>query len=223
MGKILLEQSPLFKAVLLECERVLSSLPDKPTWSIIDELSKSGDDSNIYQSCFSQPLCTALQLGLVALWRSWGLAPSAVVGHSSGEIAAAYAAGYISLRDSMVIAYYRGLCLASVAAASPAKKPNGAMCAVGRGEEHAAVLLERFDGRVQLAAINSPGSCTLSGDRGAIEEIVGLYGGTGIFCRQLRVDTGELWLIACCLLPKRTIDYFLSIPLTSRLPRSCSI
>jgi acyl transferase domain-containing protein len=223
MGKILLEQSPLFKAVLLECERVLSGLPDKPTWSIIDELLKSGDDSNIYQSCFSQPLCTALQLGLVALWRSWGLAPSAVVGHSSGEIAAAYAAGYISLRDSMVIAYYRGLCLASVAAASPAKKPNGAMCAVGLGEEHAAVLLERFDGRVQLAAINSPGSCTLSGDRGAIEDIVGLYGGTGIFCRQLRVDTGELWLIACCLLLKRIIDYFLSIPLTSRLPRGCSI
>ncbi|KAH0544910.1 Type I Iterative PKS [Glutinoglossum americanum] len=189
MGKALLEQSPLFKAVLLECERVLSSLTDSPTWSIIDELSKSKGDSNIYQSCFSQPLCTALQLGLVILWRSWGLVPSAVVGHSSGEIAAAYAAGYISLRDSMVIAYYRGLSLAGVAAASPAKKPNGAMCAVGLGEERAVALLERFEGRAQLAAVNSPGSCTFSGDRDAIEEIVGLCGETGIFCRQLRVDT----------------------------------
>ena len=118
MGKVLIKQSDIFKSVLLECDQALQSLPDKPQWSIIDELSKPSTESRVYQTMFSQPLCTALQLGLVAVWKSWGLVPNAVIGHSSGEIAAAFAAGMISLRDAMVIAYYRGSCLGTLASSA---------------------------------------------------------------------------------------------------------
>lgn len=193
MGKILLDQSALFKAVLHECERSLATLPDKPAWSIIEELSKPREESNVYQSTYSQPLCTALQLGLVVLWKSWGLVPNAVLGHSSGEIAAAYAAGILSMRDAIVVAYYRGICLGSIAAtSSSASGTKGSMCAVGLDLKGAQALLEKFADRVQLAAVNSPTGCTLSGDREAVDQIIGICKETGTFCRELRVDIGVL-------------------------------
>lgn len=198
MGSILLHQSALFKAVLHECERLLASLPDKPAWSIIEELSKPSEESNICKSTYSQPLCTALQLGLVVLWKSWGLVPNAVLGHSSGEIAAAYAAGVLSLRDAIVIAYYRGLCLGNIAAtSSSAPSSKGSMCVVGLDRASAQTLLERSADRVQLAALNSPTSCTLSGDRDAIDKIIGICKKEGTFCRELRVDMGVLRLWNC--------------------------
>lgn len=194
MGKQLIEQSPLFYATLLECDHVLSTLPDGPSWSIIDELSKPKETSQIYKSSFSQPLCTALQLGLVKLWQSWGVTPTAVMGHSSGEIGAAFAAGYISLRDAIIIAYYRGLFLGSDAPVA-SLGPKGAMCAVGLSDFDSQKLLESYRGRVALAAINSPSSCTLSGDDDAIKEIVDACAEDGTFCRALRVDMGKFeWL-----------------------------
>lgn len=197
MGQVLISQSLLFKAVLRECEQVLASLPDKPAWSIIEELSRPGEVSSVYQSAYSQPLCTALQLALVVLWKSWGLVPHAVLGHSSGEIAAAYAAGFLSLRDAIVIAYYRGLCLGSIAPTSSTYGSNGCMCAVGLDLESTQALLEKFADRVQLAAVNSPSSCTLSGDREAVEQIIDICKKAGTFCRSLHVDMGMLYLWHC--------------------------
>ncbi|KAI9748439.1 MAG: hypothetical protein M1835_001796, partial [Candelina submexicana] len=188
MGKILIDQSPIFKAILLECERLLATLPDAPNWSIFKELAKDDANTNVYRSTYSQPLCSALQLGLVALWRSWGLVPTAVVGHSSGEIAASYAAGMISLRDAIVTAYYRGLYLSNVASTSSPNQRSGGMCAVGLSEEDAVRALEGFQGRVQLAAVNGPSSCTLSGDKDAIELLVKDFNQAKVFCRELRVD-----------------------------------
>ncbi|KAI9818135.1 MAG: Type I Iterative PKS [Pycnora praestabilis] len=185
MGKSLIDQSPLFKAILIECDCVLETLSDKPAWSIVEEMSKPANVSNVYQSAFSQPLCTALQLALVILWGSWGLTPSVVIGHSSGEIAAAYAAGIISLRDAITIAYYRGLSLGDLASPSSGHKNKGSMCAIGVSEEGSR---EYLSDRVQLAAVNSPTSCTLSGDQDTIKEIVDTCAQSGIFCRELRVD-----------------------------------
>ena len=187
MGMDLLAQSAIFRDVILKCERELATLPDKPDWSIVEELSKARDASNIYESKFSQPLCTTLQLGLLELWRSWGLVPSAVVGHSSGEIAAAYAAGIMSLRDSMITAYYRGVCLNSRNDLSM-RIPRGGMCAVGLHEDKARLISDGHGDRVQLGAINSPTSCTLTGDLDAIRDIVDTCAKNETFCRELRVD-----------------------------------
>lgn len=186
MGMSLVEHSPLFRSMLYECDRKLSELPDPPAWTIMEELSKAKEISNIYKAEFSQPLCTALQLGLVAVLESWGVAPEAVVGHSSGEICAAYTAGILSLRDAMAVSYYRGLVLGC----HTSQKSEGSMCAVGLDEGDAKALIERFGNRVQIAAVNSPSSCTLSGDVDAIREIVKQLLKEKQFCRELKVDQG---------------------------------
>ena len=186
MGAHLLRNSPLFLSIVQECDRVLQSLPDAPSWSALEEFSKPKEASRVNISSLSQPLCTILQLGLVEIWKSWGVTPDAVVGHSSGEVAAAYAAGILSLRDAVIVAFYRGLYLGSDGTSK--EKPKGGMCAVGLSETAARELIRGYEGRVTVAAVNSPSSCTLSGDIDAIEEIVERCKHDGTFCRQLRVD-----------------------------------
>ena len=191
MGMSLIDLSPLFRSVLHECDHLLSELPDPPAWTIIEELSKAKETSNVYRAEFSQPLCTALQLGLVVVLESWGVTPDAVVGHSSGEICAAYAAGILSLRDAMVVSYYRGLVLSCPSA----QDSKGSMCAVGLNEDEANALLEKLAGRVQIAAANAPRNYTLSGDADAIKEMVAQLVGEKRFCRELKVDQGTVRLI----------------------------
>lgn len=87
MGRSLIEYSPLFRKTINECDSILAGLSDKPSWSIVKELQKGPEETNVHKAQYSQPLCTALQLGLVTLLESWGLKPDVVIGHSSGEIA----------------------------------------------------------------------------------------------------------------------------------------
>jgi acyl transferase domain-containing protein len=124
------------------------------------------------------------------LWKSWGITPHAVVGHSSGEIGAAYATGLLSLREAIIIAYYRGLYLGENATREQTPGLKGAMCAVGLGEAGCMQLCKKYEGRIALAAVNSPSSCTLSGDADAIKEVVDACAAQGTFCRALRVDMG---------------------------------
>ena len=191
MSKQLIETSVLYATVIDQCDEHLAALKDGPDWKIRDELCKTPKASRINESSFSQPLCTALQLGLVQLWREWGITPRAVFGHSSGEIAAAFCAGILSLRDAIVIAFYRGLYMGNKSNNASLGR-RGAMCAVGMGETECNRLLEAFLGRVVVAAINSPSSCTLSGDEDAILEIQNICKERGTFCRALRVDMGKL-------------------------------
>ncbi|KAL8782267.1 MAG: hypothetical protein Q9213_005541 [Squamulea squamosa] len=188
MGCELLEQSKLFRFMILECDSILQDLPRGPSWSIVNELSKAKEHSNVDIAQYSQPLCTALQIGLISLLRSWGVKPTVVVGHSSGEIAAAYAAGMISLRSAIVTAYYRGLVLDDHLTERSNKTSEGSMCAVGMSEGECEALLKDCHDRVQIAAVNSPQSCTLSGDREAIQMIIELCKKRRRFCRQLKVN-----------------------------------
>ena len=190
MGSVLIEQSPLFRSILEDCDRYLAEVPEKPSWSIIEELQRPKGQSNIYKAEFSQPLCTALQLSLTALLASWDFRPTAVVGHSSGEIAAACAAGLMSLRDAIVTAFYRGLVLSSTNNFSLPEHCEGRMCAVSLNEEQTRNLLADYGDQVQLAAINSPTSCTISGNSGAIQEIEASCAKNGQFCRRLHADKG---------------------------------
>ncbi|KAL8994776.1 MAG: hypothetical protein Q9169_005338 [Polycauliona sp. 2 TL-2023] len=188
MGCSLLDQCPSFRSTILECDQALQELSHPPAWSILDELSKTRDQSNIDEAQYSQPLCTALQIALVVLLKRWGVQITAVVGHSSGEIAAAFAAGMISLRDAVVIAYSRGLVLADSSQSSSSTETRGAMCAVDMGEDECNSLLGDYNGQVQLAAVNSEHSRTLSGDRDAIDGIVDICKKREMFCRRLKVD-----------------------------------
>ncbi|KAH6855609.1 hypothetical protein B0I37DRAFT_442419 [Chaetomium sp. MPI-CAGE-AT-0009] len=191
MGRELVQDVPLARARLLQLERVLEALPaaDRPNWSLTAELLESDPaKSRLHLAEFAQPLCTALQIVLVDLLGAAGVRFSDVVGHSSGEIAAAYAVGVLSARDAMVVAYYRGH-FSGLARGPGGKK--GAMLAVGTTLEDAneIVSLPQFEGRLGVAAHNSPTSVTLSGDADAVEEAQTMFQDEGKFTRPLRVDT----------------------------------
>ncbi|KAF8242157.1 hypothetical protein K440DRAFT_607820 [Wilcoxina mikolae CBS 423.85] len=182
MGAKLLQQSPEFRSVLEECDLALRSLPDEPQLSIVAELLNDKVSSRVYDAEIAQPVCTALQIGLASLWRSYGITPATVVGHSSGEIGAAYAAGILSLRDTMAVSYYRGKAI------SLSKPAAGGMCAVGLSQSQVEEYLQKYVGRIDLAAVNSPRSCTIAGDLDAIEELEKICKEQHIFVRRLRTN-----------------------------------
>ena len=186
MGRQLIEQSPLFKQTLERCDASLQRLPDAPDWSCIDELCKSLEDSQLFQSRFSQPICAALQLGIIELLRAWGIIPSAVVGHSSGEIVAAYCAGVLSFECTITCAYYRGLYMSK--GVGMAASARGAMIAVGLTEMEGKAELKAYKDRISLAAINSPSNLTLSGDEDAILELKQKLERKDIFAHRLKVE-----------------------------------
>ncbi|GKT49640.1 highly reducing polyketide synthase curS1 [Colletotrichum spaethianum] len=156
-------------------------------WDLVDELSKTSD-SNVDLPQYSQVLCTVLQIALVDLLRYWGVTPKAVVGHSSGEIGAAYAAGLLSRCNAVKIAYLRGVCSAKVAGiVSP---QVGAMLAAGLSEKDAEIYLAQIPHRsAVVACVNSPSSVTLSGDYSSISKLCELISADGKFTRMLRVQT----------------------------------
>lgn len=189
MGADIVESSPAAKGVLEELQQSLNNLPvdDRPPWSLMDELLAPAETSRISEAELSQPLCTAVQIMLVTLLRSAGVAFDAVVGHSSGEIAAAYAAGILSASDAIRIAYYRGFHL------HRARGPDGqagAMMAAGTSFEDAKELcgLDSFEGRLCVAASNSKASVTISGDADAIQEAKDVFDVEQKFARLLKVD-----------------------------------
>ncbi|KAI4271885.1 MAG: hypothetical protein LQ337_005685 [Flavoplaca oasis] len=185
MGRQLIQKSPLFRQTLERCNEILQGLPDAPEWSVIEELLKSKDTSRLAETRFSQPICTALQLANLDLVEQWGIRPSAVVGHSPGEMAAAYAAGILSFENAMVAAYYRGLYMSNVVVGIESKP--GAMMAVGMTETEALTEMRLYKGRIALAAINIPSTMTLSGDEDAIVELKEKLVDRKVFARQLQV------------------------------------
>ena len=189
MGAELVETSPAARQVLEDLEYSLMTLPppDRPSWSIVHELLEMKELSRLDQAEISQPLCTALQIMLATILRSAGVIFDAVVGHSSGEIGAAYAAGIISASDAIRIAYYRGFHMHL--GQGPGAK-QGAMMATGTTFEDAEELcqVDDFEGRLCVAASNSSNSVTISGDADAIEEAKEVLTAEGKFARQLKVD-----------------------------------
>lgn len=183
-----LNQYTVFRQSIEESDHYLRSALDCP-WSVTDELSADDSQSRINSPAFSQPLCTILQIALVDLLESWNITPTAVIGHSSGEIAGAYCLGALKKHDALKAAYYRGILSARMKELLPATK--GAMLAVGASESQAQSWIDELDpavGEVVVACINSPSSVTLSGDASAINELEKRLGQRQIFARKLKVD-----------------------------------
>ena len=144
--------------------------------------------SLVQHAYISQPACTAIQIALVDLLSSWDIHPHAVAGHSSGEIAAAYATGSLDLESCMLIAYHRGTTSYKLKAQCP--KVEGAMVALGASSAEIQPLLDNLrKGHAVVACINSPSSVTVSGDAQAVAEVQMLANERDIFNRRLHVDT----------------------------------
>ncbi|KAH8200137.1 hypothetical protein TruAng_005708 [Truncatella angustata] len=172
-------QYPVFMSALDKADRVFLSLG--ADWSLFDKIG-SGEGINLPQ--FSQPLCTALQIALVELLKSFNVSPTAVVGHSSGEIAAAYAVGALSLESACKIAYHRGRLSGQLAASS---KP-GAMMSVNlqEGNFHAYVEKVLPGGDVHVACVNSPTNITLAGSEVDIDVLKTHLDDDGVFAQKIK-------------------------------------
>lgn len=191
MGACLIQASEYVGERIRHLESSLATLPleHRPQWSLRAEMLADKDNSRIAEAALSQPLCTAVQVVLVDLLRAAGITFAAVAGHSSGEIAAAYAAGFISAHDAIRIAYYRGF--TAHLAGNKHNGQKGAMLAAGMswGEAQEFVNSDMFGGRLAVAAHNSPASVTLSGDADAVGQAKQLLDEKKKFARLLKVDT----------------------------------
>lgn len=179
MGIELMAQEPVFRKMIEDCE---AAMRPWARFSLIEELSRPEATSQMHRTEISQPAIFAMQMGLAALWKSWGVVPSSVVGHSVGEIAAACVAGIITLQEAAQIIVLRGRCM------DDHRPDGGAMLAVGMTPEEANAVIQRHDGSVSIAAFNGPKSLTLAGKRTSLEAIAAELESEEIFARFLKVD-----------------------------------
>nr|ALQ33019.1 putative polyketide synthase [Fusarium succisae] len=180
MTKELIESDAAFRSDLSTMNSVIQRLEFPPSWNLIDKLLEPAETSQINKAELSQPLCTAIQLALVNKFSRLGLSPSAIVGHSSGEIAGAYAAGHISMEEAIIIAYYRGY-------VTTKQNLRGGMAAVGMGAQS---LSEYLTDGVVVACENGPESSTISGDAHRVAQVVQVIkqAHPDMFARLLKVD-----------------------------------
>jgi acyl transferase domain-containing protein/NADPH:quinone reductase-like Zn-dependent oxidoreductase/NAD(P)-dependent dehydrogenase (short-subunit alcohol dehydrogenase family) len=179
MGRSLLNDSAVFSAKVAECDEL--ALPHLG-WSIREALAApDAASSPVHQTQCLQPMMFTLQVALVELWKSWGIQPAGVIGHSMGEIAAAHTCGALDLATALKIISLR-------ARIQDAADSSGAMMFVALGSQQAAKLCDRYPGQVWLSALNSPGASTLSGRRAALRDLAAELEASGVFARMLRVN-----------------------------------
>src|SRR6266576_986199 len=179
MGRELMQHEPVFRNVIEQCDTALRGVA---TFSLLEELGRSEETSQLHRTEIAQPAIFAMQVGLAELWKSWGVHPSAVLGHSVSEIAAACVAGLFSLEQGARITALRARFMEGCA------RGEGRMLAVGLGEEEAQALIDKHDQTISIAAFNGPRSLTLAGPRHSIEAMFAELETQGVFARLVRVD-----------------------------------
>jgi len=177
MARELLTTDGAFARVARVVDRAFAAVSG---WSILAEMLADEPDSMIARTEYAQPANFLLQVALTAELAEYGIRPAAVVGHSVGEVAAAYISGALSLRDAVTVSYHRSRLQATTAG-------TGGMLAVGMSEADARTLLSGTEG-ISIAAVNSPGAVTLAGDSADLEMLRDLLATTGTFARALRVE-----------------------------------
>jgi acyl transferase domain-containing protein len=178
MSRELLEQEPVFRRTAEACDAIFRR---QAGWSVLAEMMADEMSSRMAETQIAQPANFIVQTGLSALWRAWGVEPAAVVGHSVGEVAAAYVAGVLDLEDAIRVSYERSRIQKKAAGL-------GSMLAVGLSEAEVAPFLAEYQGQVSLAAANSPTSVTLSGHAESLQELAARLQERGAFNRFLRVE-----------------------------------
>jgi len=177
MGRELLEREPVFQAALQQCDALFY---DCASWSLLQELTADEASSRLQETAIAQPVLFALQVALTALWQSWGVVPEAVVGHSMGEVAAAYVSGALSLPDAVQVIFHRSRLLQRLTG-------SGRMAMVDLPLAAVKPLLRGYP-KLSIAAINSPNATVLSGDAAALEHMVEALQQQSIECRFLPVN-----------------------------------
>lgn len=178
MGRELLAGEPVFREIVAQID---SALRVWSGWSLIDELEVPEERSRLQETEVAQPAIFAIQVGLSALWKSWGVAPDAVTGHSIGEIAALHVAGVLSLEDAVRVVWHR-------AKAMQAATGLGVMASVALSEQQAAQEIKPYGADLSVAAVNAPRSVVLSGRKGALDVVLARLAARNVTCRPLHVN-----------------------------------
>jgi acyl transferase domain-containing protein len=179
MGRALYEQEPTFRSTLDACASILDGQLDKPLLSLLYGSDAASDDMD--QTGYTQPCLFALECALAALWKSWGIVPDYVLGHSVGELAAACSAGAFSLEDGLKLVAARGRLIQSLPA-------GGGMTVVFAGHETVASLIAPHQEELSVAAINGPDLHVLSGPLAALAEIARACEALGVETQPLAVS-----------------------------------
>ncbi|MFI5527816.1 type I polyketide synthase [Kitasatospora sp. NPDC051853] len=180
MARELLDTAPAFAAEIEAVERALAPHVD---WRLTDVLRGEPGAADPERVDVVQPALFAVNVALAALWRASGVRPDAVIGHSQGEIAAAYVAGALSLEDAAAVVALRARAIAGLGTSG-----RGAMAAVPLPAAEVSAELARWEGRISVAAVNGPSSTVVSGDRPAVAELVERYREREVRARLVPVD-----------------------------------
>ena len=178
MGRQLLGQEPVFRRTVERCDELLLPLAG---WSLLHELTADEADSRLDYTTYAQPAIFAVQMALVDLWRSWGVTPDAVVGHSMGEVAAAVTAGVLSLSDALRIVWHRGRLMERA-------RGTGKMAVVEFSQHEAELAVAGLEDRVGIAVCNSPNSVVLAGETIALQTLTDSLQRRNIFIQYLSLD-----------------------------------
>ncbi|WP_431903447.1 type I polyketide synthase [Micromonospora carbonacea] len=178
MAVDLLDSSPVFAASIAECEAVLTPWVD---WSLTGVLRGAEGAPPLVASGVVQPALWAVMVSLARLWRSLGVRPGGVVGHSQGEIAAACVAGALTLEDAAKIVALRSQVLVDIAG-------RGGMVSVALPADRARDLLKRWAGRLSVAVVNGPGSVVVAGDVADLADLVAACAADGVRTRPIDVE-----------------------------------
>jgi amino acid adenylation domain-containing protein len=180
MGRGLFKSDPVFRAAVEACDEEFHSLSG---WSLISELMADQDRSRIDKTFVTQPTTFALQVGLAARWKTWGVHPACTIGHSIGEMAATYVAGAVSLADAVKVVYHRSNLQEQT-------RLQGGMAAIGLSCDETQKLLDQMQTGLEVAAVNAPELVTIAGPKSAVERFVEELKLTrdDIFARTLQID-----------------------------------
>lgn len=180
MARALFQGAPAFRAVIERCDSALGEQADGRR--LLDVLNAGADsDAPIHRTEWTQPALYAVECGLAALWRSWGVEPAAVIGHSAGEFAAAAIAGVFELEDGLRLAAERGRLLGAL-------PPGGAMAALFVTEAEARGAILNHGDAVSLAAVNARDSVVISGRAGAVDAVLAEMAQAGVQGHRLRIS-----------------------------------
>ncbi|MER5556706.1 type I polyketide synthase [Streptomyces sp. NPDC002793] len=177
MGDRLLDESATFRDTLRACARALEEHVD---WSVEDAVRGVTDGRHLNRVEVVQPVLFAMMVALAELWREHGVEPEAVVGHSQGEVAAAYLAGALTIEDAALVVTHRSRLLSQVVG-------QGAMASVSLPAQEVETRLERWGGALGIAAVNGVQSVSVAGDEKPLDEFLADLESTGVRFRKLRI------------------------------------
>ncbi|MBU0485488.1 MAG: SDR family NAD(P)-dependent oxidoreductase [Proteobacteria bacterium] len=180
MGRELYDTQPTFRQALDRCAQVLDSILDLPLLEIIYP-QKPGGKAVIDQTAYTQPALFSIEYALCELWKSWGVSPTGVMGHSVGEYAAACAAGVFSLEEGLALIAARGRLMQALPG-------DGAMAAIYAAEAVVLAAIRPFSGAISVAAVNGPQLTVISGLADPVAKVMAEFEGRGLRVQRLNVS-----------------------------------